>query len=103
MIKVEVLEDFNLKDFNKLKKLERNSGRNQDGKLFKKDTFECDEEMCEYLCGKNPLNKAVVQVVEVIPKKEEVKEILKELSTLDTINEVKNPIKKTTKKKSSKK
>lgn len=103
MIKVEVLEDFNLKDFGELKNLERKTGKDQEGRLFKGDTFECDEKMCEYLCGKNPLNKAVVQVVEVIPEKEEVKKVLKEFSTLDTINEVKNPVKKTAKKKSSKK
>lgn len=68
MIKVEVLEDFNLKDFGKLKNLERKSGKGQEGKLFKRDTFDCDEKMCEYLTGKNPLNKAVVQVIEVIPE-----------------------------------
>lgn len=95
MIKVEVLEDFNLKDFGKLKNLERKSGKGQDGKLFKRDTFECDEAMCEYLTGKNPINKAVVQVVEVIPEiKKEPKVEIKE--------EIIKP-KKTVKKKSSKK
>lgn len=99
MIKVEVLEDFNLKDFDELKNLERGSNKSQEGKLFKGDKFECSETMCEYLTGKNPLNRAVVQIIEVIPKKEETKKTLKELSTLDTINEVKNPVKKSTKKK----
>ena len=33
-----------------------------------KDTFECDKEMVDYLTGNNPLNKAVVKVIEVIPE-----------------------------------
>lgn len=99
MIKVEVLEDFNLKDFGELKNLERKTGKDQDGRLFKGDTFECNEKMCEYLCGKNPLNKAVVQVVEVIP---EAKKEIKEEPKTEIKEEIVKP-KKTTKKKSSKK
>ena len=81
MIKVEALQDFSLRDFNKVEELER-KGKNKDGFIFKGDTFKCDENLCEYLCGKNPLNKAVVQVVEVIPEtKEEPKvEIKKEMA-----------------------
>ena len=95
MIKVEVLEDFNLKDFGKLKNLERKSGKGQDGKLFKRDTFECDEAMCEYLTGKNPINKAVVQVVEVIP---EAKKEIKEEPKTEIKKELAKPKKKSSKK-----
>lgn len=73
MIKVEVLEDFTLKDFKELKNLERGTNKNEVGKLFKYDKFECSKEMCEYLTGNNALNRAVVKVIEVVPAKEEIK------------------------------
>lgn len=72
MIKVEVVEKFNLKDFNKLKNITRKSV-NEEGKLFVGDTFECDEKMAKYLTGGNPLNKVVVKVLEIMPKKETTK------------------------------
>lgn len=71
MIKVEVLEDFTLKDFSELKNIERGTNKKEEGKLFKYDKFECSKEMCEYLTGKNPLNRTVVKVIEVEPKKVE--------------------------------
>ena len=71
MIKVEVLEDFTLKDFSELKNIERGTNKNEVGKLFKYDKFECSKEMCEYLTGNNVLNRAVVKVIEV--KQEEPK------------------------------
>lgn len=72
MIKVEVVEKFNLRDFNKLKNITRKSV-NEEGKLFVGDTFECDEEMAKYLTGGNPLNKVVVKVLEIMPIKEATK------------------------------
>lgn len=79
MIKVKVIEDFTLKDFNKLKNLVREKN-DKDGMLFKGDTFECTEEMARYLTGGNVLGKVVVEVIEVKPEiKEETKqEIVKE-------------------------
>ena len=68
MIKVEVLEDFTLKDFGELKNIERGTAKEEKGKLFKYDKFECSKDMCEYLTGKNPLNRAVVKVIEVEPE-----------------------------------
>lgn len=68
MIKVEVVENFTLKDYESLKNLVR-AGKDERGKLFKGDTFECDEEMAKYLTGENALNKVVVKVIEVEPKK----------------------------------
>ena len=70
MIKVEVInEDFTLERFNELKNITRKSVEEK-GKLFKGDTFECDEKMVDYLTGNNPLNKVVVKVIEVEPEKE---------------------------------
>ena len=69
MIKVEVIEDFTLREFDKIKNLVRyNSNKNEDGRLYIKDKFECDKKMTEYLTGQNPLNKTVVKVIEVIPE-----------------------------------
>ncbi len=68
MIKVEVInEDFTLEKFNELKNITRKSVAEK-GKLFKGDTFECDEKMVDYLTGNNPLNKVVVKVIEVEPE-----------------------------------
>lgn len=69
MIKVEVIEKFTLKEFNKLKNVKRGLGNpDEKGKLNPKDTFECDEEMASYLTGNNPIRKVVVKVIEVEPK-----------------------------------
>ena len=69
MIEVEVIENFTLKDFNKIKNLKRyNLENNKNGWLYEKDTFECTEDMAKYLTGKNILNKKVVQIIEVIPE-----------------------------------
>ena len=69
MIKVEVTEDFTLEKFNELKNIIRKT-KEQEGKLFIGDIFECDEKMADYLTGNNPINRAVVKVIEVIPEKE---------------------------------
>lgn len=72
MIKCEVVEKFNLKDFAKLKNIKR-VAKDVEGKLFVGDTFECDEAMADYLTGNNVLKKAVVKIIEVA-KKETTKE-----------------------------
>ena len=69
MIKVEVTEDFTLEKFNELKNIIRKT-KEQEGKLFIGDTFECDKKMADYLTGNNPINRAVVKVIEVITEKE---------------------------------
>ena len=106
MIKVEVLEDFTLKDFGELKNIERGTAKNEKGKLFKYDKFECSEDMCEYLTGKNPLNRAVVKVIEVEPKKEEYEVVKVEETYRNKNNEkviLEHEYIKPKKKKSSKK
>lgn len=72
MIKVEVEKEFTLEDFNKLKNIVR-ADKEEKGRLFPKDTFECDEDMADYLTGNNPVNRAVVKVIEVIAEEEKKK------------------------------
>lgn len=81
MIKVEVIENFTLKDFDELKNIKRKT-TGQDGKLYVGDTFECSEKMAKYLTGDNLLKKVVVKVIEVEQKekpKVEIKEIAVEM------------------------
>lgn len=92
MIRVEAIAEFNLKDFAKLKNIER-KGKAEEGKLFVGDTFDCDEEMFKYLTETNKLNRAFVKAVEVIP---EVKE---ELPIEEPVEVVEEPAKKKTSKK----
>lgn len=68
MVKCEVIEKFTLKEFDKLKNIERASNIGKYGELNPRDTFECDEEMAKYLTGDNALNKVVVRVIEVEPE-----------------------------------
>ena len=98
MIKVEVIEEFTLKDFAKLKNIIRANPKEAEildkGKKLKaNDIFECTEEMCDYLTGNNPIKKAVVKVIEIIP--EEKAKIEKKPTTKKTS-------KKTTKAKKNK-
>jgi len=65
MIKCEAIEDFNLKDFDKLQNIKRNSPKNIRGKLYKGDKFECDTHMVKYLSGQNDEGKKVIKVIEV--------------------------------------
>ncbi len=78
MIKARAIKNFTLKDFDKIKILERH-GRNEHGWVNADDVLECDEAMADYLTGKNALNEVVVEIIEVIP---EIKEELKVESTI---------------------
>ena len=69
MIKCEVIEEFTLEKFDELKNLVRaREDKNQNKKLYLKDTFECDKEMADYLTGDNLYKKPFVKVIEVIPE-----------------------------------
>ena len=107
MIKVEVIENFTLEEYNKLKNVKKVISR-KENEFGVRDTFECDEKMADYLTGNNALNKVVVKVIEIEPKKdiietiidvrsEEAKKILN-----DKIDKIEKMI-KPKKKKSSKK
>ena len=79
MIKCEVIENFTLGKFNELKNIVRATNQNKDGWLYVKDTFECDEEMAQYLTGGNDKNKVVAKVLEVIPKETKKEEIIEDV------------------------
>lgn len=97
MIKVEVIEDFSLADYNLLKNIVR-KGKEQQGKLFKGDIFECDEEMANYLSGSNALKRPFIKVIEILPKEKPASTKL-DLEDVKVIaEEVNKAVKKTTKK-----
>jgi hypothetical protein len=98
MIKVEVIDNFTLEDYNKLKNVKKVISR-KENEFGTRDTFECDGKMVDYLTGNNALNKVVVKVIEVVPEKVTVEKIIE--SAKDD-KEFVEPI-KSKKKKSSKK
>lgn len=87
MVKVEVIEKFTLKAFGEIKNLTRGTKSDKYGELYVTDTFECDEEMAKYLTGNNALNKVVVKVIEVEPKKVEQRP-LEELAIVEEDSKV---------------
>lgn len=95
MVKCEVIENFSLKDFNKLKNIKRKSA-DVNGSLYEGDTFECDEKMAKYLTGDNALEKVVVKVIEVeletkvneLGNPDGTRKLLKELAVFDYISKL---------------
>lgn len=100
MIKVEALQDFTLARFDEIENIER-AGKDLKGYINKNDKFDCEKELCDYLLGENPLGKAVVKVIEVIPEKKE--EIKAETQKIEVKEEKPKTTRKTIKKKTSKK
>lgn len=95
MIKLQALENFTLERFDELQNIERkNPNKNEKGKLYENDEFECNKELADYLLGNNAIHRAVVKVIEIIPEVN-VK--------IDGDALAKEVIKQTKKKKSSKK
>ena len=93
MIKLEAKEEFHLGRFNELRNIQRhNPNKNDNGHIYAGDVFECDVDLAKYLLNEkgyeNPVNKAFVEkIVEIIPeepkiKENEIKESIKEESTL---------------------
>lgn len=70
MVKVKVIAPFYLARFGELQNIQRVS-LDEDGKLFVGDTFECTEEMADYLIQGNAMKRAFVEVIEIIPAKKE--------------------------------
>ena len=93
MKKCEVIENFNLKDYDKIKIVER-KGADIKGQLNKGDIFECDEKMVDYLTGNNALNKVVVKVIEVVPEKDnntiEMEVSFDSKKAINKVNKIKN-------------
>lgn len=81
MVKVIALREFTYGNFDKITNLVRNDKeKNEKGRLYEKDTFECTEDMAKYLTG--GCGYTLVKVIEVIP--EEIKEEVKEEKTKKT-------------------
>jgi hypothetical protein len=106
MIKVEVIENFTLEDYNKLKNVKKVISR-KENEFGARDTFECDEKMVDYLTGNNALNKVVVKVIEVEPEivktNDEIKVKKDNVEIVINKNEIVKEIKKQSKKKKSSK
>jgi hypothetical protein len=98
MIKVEVIENFTLEDYNKLKNVKKVISR-KENEFGVRDTFECDKEMVDYLTGNNPLNKVVVKVIEVEPEKVTVEKVIENAKDDKEFVEPIKPKKKKTSKK----
>ena len=78
MIKVKVLKEFTLGRFNELKNIQRNNpNKNDNGRLYEKDEFECNKELVEYLTGNNAYKDEFVKVIEIIPEEEKPVEATK--------------------------
>lgn len=75
MNKVEVIQEFTLKDFDKLQNVIRyDENKNKYGKLYVKDIFECDDEMYNYLNGNNKENEVVVKLLRKSEEEDEFQE-----------------------------
>lgn len=98
MIKVQVIEEFTFANYNEIKdKLQSNATR-QEGRLFVGDIFECNKKTADYLLGDNPIKRAVVRVIEVIP--EEIDKNIKTVGLAKKAEEIE--AKKETKKSTTK-
>lgn len=68
VIKVKALQEFTYGNFDKITNLERHDkNKNQHGRLYEKDTFECTKDMATYLTG--GCGYVLVKIIEVIPDK----------------------------------
>ena len=74
MIKLEAIKEFSLQRFDELKNIKR-KGKEEKGKIFVGDTFECEKELAEYLTGNNEKKYVVAKVIEVLPEKNILDEI----------------------------
>ena len=100
MIKVQVLKEFTLGRFNELKNIQRNNpNKNDNGRLYEKDEFECNKELVEYLTGNNAYNDEFVKVIEIIPDEIEENPVEEVEATIEFHEEEQKPKTKKTKKK----
>ena len=102
MFKVIALKEFTLGRFNELKNVIRNNpGKNENGRLYEKDTFECNKELVDYLSGNNAYKQEFIKVIEIIPEEKPVKKEEEPIKVEEEIID-KPIVKKTTKKKAKK-
>jgi len=90
MIKVKALENFWCGRFNEIKNIVRATSTDEEKHLIKGDVFECNNDLATYLLNeegnKNPVNRALVEVIEIKPelevkKPEPIKSLKKNNST----------------------
>ena len=82
MVKLEAVEEFTLGKFKELKNLVRkDKNKDRDGFVYEGDTFECDEQMRDYLLGDNKYKRAFARVIEVIPEKKEEPKVEEKVET----------------------
>lgn len=79
MVKVKALENFTFARYKEIEKTLNSKAKKEQGRLFEGDIFECNKEMADYLLGDNPINRAVVKVIEVIPEKQIEKKVKKDV------------------------
>lgn len=102
MIKCEAVKDFRIERFDELENIVRKNVEVK-GKIFEGDTFECSENMAEYLTGNNPLSEVVAKIIEVIPSDDEKFKNLEWINEEDAKDEENASNEKITRKKTSKK
>lgn len=66
MIKLKATKDFSLERFDELKNIVR-ADKDEKGRLYIGDIFECSKEIAEYLLGGNDKNIIVAEIIEVEP------------------------------------
>ena len=98
MVKVEAIIDFLYSKFDKVKNLVRKD-KEQDGKIFKGDTFEVDKKEAEYLLGNNAKSLIAVKVLEEIEILSNSISIIADSIKIDGIEEEIKPKKRNKKKK----
>ena len=100
MVKVKAIQEFTYGNFDKINNLQRHDiNKNEKGRLYTGDIFECTKEMAEYLTGN--CGYVLVKVIEVIPEEVPVIENVEE--KIEEIKEsAKEEIKKTPKKRKKK-
>lgn len=103
MVKVEVIETFSLGRFAEIQKAIIRKARDEYGKLFVGDTFECAEDLAKYLSNeeghRNPQNRPFVRIIEVMPEKVEKQPIKVEEKTEKKVTTKPKTTKKTIAKK----
>ena len=67
---VEAIENFTFTKFNELKNyVRKDMSKDIEGSVCKGDTFECSEEIKDYLMGENQLRKVVIKILKEKTKK----------------------------------
>ena len=104
MVKLECIYEFSLRRFNELFNITRkNADKKENGLLYVGDTFECSQELADYLLGNNQSKMVVAKIIEVEPEKviTNTATLNKDIPTtqgLDIVTTYKSTTKKRTKK-----